>query len=165
MSQSWTTCWAAFGIEKSQQSKTWLRTTAGIFVLLSGGISQAATAGIETFDTDAAGFVANTTSSVVIWAASEGNPDGHIQTRKDLTEPVFDTGALTTDADFTGDYATDGITEATVDLMAVSGDVDTAWFRVRRDVFTNGWRYPLASSLSPNDGWGTYDVTFDPTWN
>ena len=124
-----------------------------------------ATIGTETFDADAAGFVPNTTSSTVVWTDPGGNPDGHILTRKSLSPPVFDIGALTTDADFMGDYAADGITGATVDLSFNTDNVDAAWLRFRRDIFTNGWRYPLTNVFAPTDTWNTYSVNFDPTWS
>lgn len=124
-----------------------------------------ATIGTETFDVDAAGFVGNTTSSVVIWTDPGGNPDGHLLTRKSLSPPVFDIGALTTGSDFTGDYAADGISGAGVDLSYMTDNVDGAWLRFRKDVFTNGWLYPLTNVFTPTDTWMSYDVNFDPTWS
>jgi hypothetical protein len=132
---------------------------------LTTGYVHAAVIGTETFDSDAAGFVPNTTSSTVVWTGSGGNPGGHILTRKDLSPPVFDIGALTAGANFTGDYAADGINGATVDLNFMTDNVDAAWLRFRKDIFTNGWRFPLTNVFLPTDSWNTYSVAFDPTWS
>ena len=144
---------------------TRLTFTTFITICLLLNSASAAIIGTETFDNDAAGFVGNTTSSTVIWAAAGGNPDGHLVTRKQLSPPAFDIGALTTDSDFTGDYAADGITGASVDLNFMTDNVDAAWLRVRKDIFTNGWRYPLTDVFAPTDTWMTYSVAFDPTWS
>lgn len=126
--------------------------------------ADGASIGVETFNVDAAGFVPNTTSSVVVWTDPGGNPGGHILTRKDLSPPVFDIGALTTSPEFTGDYATDGITGAGVDLNYMTDNVDAAWLRFRKDVFTNGWRFPLTDVFAPTNTWMSYSFAFDPTW-
>ena len=126
-------------------------------------IALGAVPGVETFDADTAGFVPNTTSSVVVHAAGGGNPDGHIQTRKDLTPPVYDIGALTTDPDFTGNYAAAGIGQVSVDLNFMTDNITSAWVRFRPGVAENGWRYPLTNSF-PTNVWNTYVVNFNPTW-
>lgn len=123
----------------------------------------AASAVIETFDVDEAGFTGNTTSSTVVHVAAGGNPGGHIQTRKDLAPPVFDIGAITLRPEFTGDYAAAGIVAASVDLNFMTDNIDAAWLRFRSSTDTNGWRYSLTNSFVPNV-WSSYAVVFDPTW-
>jgi hypothetical protein len=130
--------------------------------LLLPGAAFAAVAGIETFDADTAGFVASTLSSTVVHSGTGGNPDGHILVRKDLSVD-FQIGALTTDADFTGDYAAAGIVQAAVDVNFVTDNVTAAWLRFRPDVATNGWRYPL-TAVFPQNVWNTYTVNFNPAW-
>lgn len=131
--------------------------------LLFAGLSWGATIGTETFDTDNGVLISNTTASVVVHSPTGGNPDGHMLTRRDLGEEFFDIGGLTTDSRFTGDYGADGITGMTVDLNFMTANFTDAWFRVRMDVVTNGWRAPLAA-LFPTGTWGTYALSFDPTW-
>lgn len=138
--------------------------TLGLFGgLLLAGIAPAAIIGLETFDTDEAGFGPNTTASVVAYSAGGGNPDGHIQTRRDLSESFFDIGALNSDARFTGDYAADGIGSMTVDLNFSTANFTGAWFRVRSNIVSNGWLFPLTAAF-PTDVWNTYGVSFNPTW-
>lgn len=130
-------------------------------------IAPAAVPTIETFDSDTAGWTGNTTSAVVVHVAGGGNPNGHIQSRKDLSPPVFDIGALIDQADnpdFGGDYGAAGIRSATVDLRFMSGDMEAAWLRFRRGPAENGWRYPL-TNVFPVDQWDTYGVSFDPLWS
>jgi len=131
--------------------------------LLLAGIAPAAVIGLETFDTDEAGFGPNTIASVVAYSAGGGNPDGHIQTRRDLGEPFFDIGALNSDARFTGDYGADGIGSMTVDLNFMTANFTGAWFRVRSNIVTNGWLFPLTAAF-PTNVWNTYGVLFNPTW-
>jgi hypothetical protein len=119
---------------------------------------------VETFDFDTAGFGPNTTSSVVVHIADGGNPGGFIQTRKDLTPPVFDIGALTADPQFTGNYAAAGINFFSVDLNFFTENIEGAWVRVRPGPADNGWRYPL-TVVFPADVWNTYGVAFDSTWS
>ena len=140
-----------------------LLPVSSLLLVLLPCVSFGAVPGVETFDTDTAGFVRNTTSSVVVHVAAGGNPDGHIQTRKDLTPPVFDIGALTTDPDFTGDYAAAGIGQFSVDLNFMTGNITSAWVRFRPGVADNGWRFPLTNSF-PTNVWNTYGVAFNPTW-
>ncbi len=109
-----------------------------------------------------AGWTRNTVDSTVVYAASGGNPNGHIQTRGP-SPGDFDIGALTEIPDFTGDYAAAGITGASVDLNFMTGQFDGAWLRFRYlDASQNGWLYPL-TAVFPNS-WQTYSVAFDPTW-
>lgn len=142
---------------------------AAIAVSLAIGLAAplsawGAMAGVETFDADTAGFVGNTTSSTVVHVAAGGNPDGHIQTRKDLSPPVFDIGALTLRPEFTGDYAAAGIVAASVDLNFMTDNIDAAWLRFRSSTDVNGWRHSLADSFVTNS-WATYSVVFDPAWS
>ncbi len=123
----------------------------------------AAVAGVETYDTDTAGFVPNTLSSTVVHIGAGGNPGGFIETRKDLSPPVFDVGAMTTGANFTGDYAAAGIAGASVDLNFMTSNIDGAWLRFRPSIVENGWRFPLTNAF-PTNTWTTYSVDFDPTW-
>ena len=118
----------------------------------------------ETFSIDEAGFSANTISGVLVHVGSGGNPDGHIQVRRDLGEPFFDLGALSTNSRFTGNYAADGITGFTVDLNFHTDNFEAAFFRVRIDSSTNGWLFPLTNAFGTNT-WNTYAFSFDPTWS
>ncbi|MFV2067675.1 MAG: PEP-CTERM sorting domain-containing protein [Pirellulales bacterium] len=121
---------------------------------------------IETFDNDVAGWVGNTTSSVVVHGADGGNPGGHLLTRKDLSPPVFDIGALIDQADnpnFGGDYGAAGIVRVSVDLNFMTDNVDAAWVRFRTGSAVNGWLYPL-TNVFPTDAWNTYSVDFNPLW-
>ena len=131
--------------------------------LLLAGLGSAAIITTETFDIDEAGFGPNTIASVVAYSAAGGNPDGHIQTRRDLGEPFFDIGALTTDTRFTGDYGADGIGSMRVDLNFMTANFTGAWFRVRIDAVGNGWLFPLTAAF-PTNVWNTYGVAFNPTW-
>lgn len=135
----------------------------GLIAIFLPCTSFGAVPGVETFDTDTAGFVPNTTSSVVVHAAGGGNPDGHIQTRKILDPPVFDIGALTTDPDFTGNYAAAGIGQVSVDLNFMTNNISAAWVRFRPSIVENGWLYPL-TNVFPTNVWNSYAVAFNPTW-
>jgi|RhiMetdeSRZDD1v2_1073273.scaffolds.fasta_scaffold110569_3 PEP-CTERM motif-containing protein len=131
--------------------------------LLFATLSWGATIGTETFDTDNGVLVSNTIASVVVHSPAGGNPGGHMLTRRDLGQPFFDIGGLTTDSRFTGDYGADGITGMTVDLNFMTSNFTGAWFRVRIDAATNGWLAPL-TAVFPTDTWTTYTLAFDPTW-
>jgi hypothetical protein len=136
----------------------------GTMALLATAASvTAAVPTLETFDSDTAGFGPNTTSSVVVHVGAGGNPGGFIQTRKDLTPPVFDVGALTLTPNFTGDYASAGIGSFSVDLNFFTDNITDAWVRVRPSIVENGWLFPLTSTF-PTDEWNTYGVAFDPSW-
>jgi hypothetical protein len=132
--------------------------------LLAANLAAGASVFTETFDTDAAGFGPNTTASVVVWAGSGGNPDGHIQTRRDLDEDFFDIGALTSGAQFTGDYGADNISTMTADIHFQTDNFTGAWFRVRVDSLTNGWLFALTSDFTANV-WNTYSFAFNPLWS
>ncbi len=138
-------------------------TKIGIFAFCAT-LGWGATIGTETFDTDNGVMTANTVASVVVHSGTGGNPDGHMLTRRDLGEAFFDIGGLTTDSRFTGDYGAAGITGMTVDLNFMTANFTDAWFRVRMDVVTNGWRHELTNSFGTNS-WDTYNVAFDPTWS
>lgn len=135
---------------------------AGLMLAVAAG-AQAAQPTLETFDADKAGFEANTTSSTVVFDATGGNPGGHLLVRKDLSPPVFDVGALTARADFTGDYAAAGIRQISVDLNFLTDTISDAWVRVRSNSTSNGWLFPLTDTFPLND-WNSYSVNFDPTW-
>lgn len=136
---------------------------SGLTVFVWPWIVLGAVPGVETFDTDTAGFVPNTTSSVVVHVGGGGNPDGYIETRKVLTPPVFDIGAMPLDPDFTGDYAAAGIGQISVDLNFKTDNITAGWIRFRPSIVENGWLYPLTNSF-PTNVWNTYVVNFDPTW-
>lgn len=121
---------------------------------------------IATYDADAEGWQGSTTSTVQIHAAGGGNPDGHIQVRKDLEPPVFDIGSRTSDdPDFLGDYAASGITGAGFDLNVFNTTIDNAYLRFRRNVAENGWVFDFGSVLPNANAWESFDVVFDPTWD
>jgi hypothetical protein len=126
-------------------------------------LAAAAIPGVETFDAGTNGWIRNTTSSTVVHVAAGGNPGGFIETRKDLTPPVFDVGAMTPNPNFTGDYAAAGIMQASVDVNFMTNNITGAWLRYRTDAVTNGWLFPLTNAF-PTDVWNTYTVNFNPTW-
>ncbi|MCC6588889.1 MAG: PEP-CTERM sorting domain-containing protein [Bryobacterales bacterium] len=132
--------------------------------LAASHVAWGAVIGTETFSIDEAGFVPNTISGVLVHVGSGGNPDGHIQVRRDLGQPFFDLGALSTASHFTGNYAADGITGFTVDLNFHTDNFNGAFFRVRIDSSTNGWLLPLTTSFGTNT-WNTYAFSFNPTWS
>jgi hypothetical protein len=117
----------------------------------------------ETFNAGTNGWGPNTTSATVVHVAAGGNPGGFIQSRKDLTPPVFDIGASTSVANFTGNYAAAGIGRVSVDLNFGTNNITDAWVRYRIDAVTNGWLHPLTAAF-PTDVWNTYTVDFNPTW-
>ncbi len=121
---------------------------------------------VATYDADEEGWQGSTTSTVQVYVANGGNPDGHIQVRKDLEPPVFDIGSRTSDdPDFLGDYAASGITGAGFDLNVFNSPIDRAFLRFRRNVAENGWRYDFGQVLPNANVWESFDVTFDPTWD
>ena len=134
----------------------WLATSA----------SAAVVGTIETFDVDAAGFQGSTTSTVQIHAANDGNPDGHIQIRKDLSPPVFDIGSRNSaNPGFLGDYGAAGVTGAGFDLNVFNSTLDNVFLRFRRAVNENGWLFPFGAVLPNANQWESHDVMFDPTWD
>lgn len=142
--------------------KNYTLISASVFLLAIGN-ALAVYAHVEDWEGGSlAGWTENTLSSVVVYVANGGNPDGHIQTRRagDLN---FDIGALTDIPDFTGNYAAAGINGAAVDLSFITGAFDAAWLRFRyQDATQNGWRYPLTNVFP--DTWQTYAVAFNPAW-
>ena len=141
----------------------------GFVAIASIGLAVPAFAAVPTvatFDVDAEGFVGSTTSTVLIHSGTGGNPDGHIEIRKDLTPPVFDIGAETkTSPDFLGDYAAGGITGAGFDLNVFNNSIDAVWLRFRPDIVQNGWHYDFGAVAANSNQWELFDVAFDPTWD
>ena len=135
-----------------------------VSVLLLAGGALAVYPHVEDWEGGTlAGWTGNTTSSVVVYVANGGNPDGHIQTRRGGVDD-FDIGAMTDIPDFTGNYIAAGITGASVDLIFITGAFDDVWLRFRyQDATQNGWRYPLTDVFP--DTWQTYSVLFNPAWS
>lgn len=139
-------------------------TNMMVSVLLLAGSALAVYPHVEDWEGGTlAGWTGNTTSSVVVYVANGGNPDGHIQTRRGGVDD-FDIGAMTDIPDFTGNYIAAGITGASVDVIFITGAFDDAWLRFRyQDATENGWRYPLTDVFP--DVWQTYSVFFNPAWS
>ncbi|MBP7746654.1 MAG: PEP-CTERM sorting domain-containing protein [Phycisphaerae bacterium] len=135
-------------------------------VLAAASVAWAAVPGtVATFDTDEDGFVGSTIATVQIYAASGGNPDGHVQIRKDLT-PGFDIGTQNSVwPEFLGDYAAAGVTGGGFDLNVFNTTLDSAQLRFRRNVAENGWYFDFGAVAPNNNLWASYDVAFDPTWS
>ena len=147
-------------------TRTNIGWTGGLLVGTLVAAAQAAVPGvIETWDAGLNGWTGNTTSSVVVHAASGGNPGGYVLARKDLTPPVFDTGIQTTSATYTGDFAADGITGVSFDVNLFNTPLDNIYFRVRRNAAENGWRFPFGPAAPGGNAWGSFSVSFDPTWS
>lgn len=149
-----------------------LKQSLGVAVLaltataVVSGPAVAATPGaIETWDNDVAGWTGNTTSSTVVHTPNGGNPGGHILTRKSLSPPVFDIGALTdSNPDFTGDYAAAGVGQVSFDVQAQNNDLDDIWVRFRSGAAVNGWRYSFGAQTQDANSWTSHSVLFDATW-
>ncbi|MCC7406839.1 MAG: hypothetical protein IT442_02130 [Phycisphaeraceae bacterium] len=145
-------------------AKSWITVcAAGLFAVSASG---ALVGTVATFDSDEEGWVGGTTSTVQVYAASGGNPGGHVEIRKDLTPPVYDIGTRNSvTPGFLGDYAAAGVTGAGYDLNVFNSTADHAYLRFRRGVDENGWRYDFGL-ISPNgNAWVPLDVAFDPTWD
>ncbi len=134
--------------------------------LLLAGTAWAAVPGtVATFDVDEDGFAGSTIATVQIHAAGGGNPDGHVQIRKDLLTG-FDTGTQNSVwPEFLGDYAADGVNGGGFDLNVFNTTLDEAHLRMRRNVGENGWYYDFGPVAPNANQWESYDVLFDPTWD
>ncbi len=117
---------------------------------------------VETWDAGLNAWDQSTTSSTVIHAATDGNPDGHLTIRKVLGG--FDNigVATTASADYLGDYS--GVIGISVDAVYRTNNVTDAWIRFRPDLVDNGWQYSL-TNVFPTDTWTTYQAPFDPSWD
>jgi hypothetical protein len=134
--------------------------------MLIAGLSWGAVIGTETFDTDAAGFTANTISSVVVWDGIGGNPDGHIKTRRDTGQPLsFDIGAIGPNGAFGGNYGLAGVTGAKADFAAFTDNITSVRFRFRLNDggVSNGWSYLLDDTFTPGT-WESYMAPINPLW-
>ena len=154
---------------QSVKAKRWALVCAMCsFGWTAGGGAWAATPGaVETWDTDIVGWDTGTTSTVLAHSAGGGNPNGHAQLRKDLGGAFDEIGIATTvEADFLGDFAADGIGEASIDINMFNSSVLDASIRFRPDVANNGWSYSFGP-IAPNANlWEAYTTgLFDPTWS
>src|SRR3990167_3664987 len=124
--------------------------------------AMAATSGYsETWDTagDLAGWLGNTTDSVVNNPGVGGNGGGYLETARSGPFPI---GAMTLLPAATGSFGTQ-VWNAKVDLIGLTGTSSDVWLRFRfQDSTFNGWRYRLTDELSRD--WQTFGVTFDATW-
>ncbi|GMR01375.1 MAG: hypothetical protein BMS9Abin19_0753 [Gammaproteobacteria bacterium] len=134
-----------------------------IFVFLVQSAHAVPVSGyMEGWDTNLAGWSANTTKTTVVHSATGGNPGGYLETSGNVSGS-FDVGALTQLSDVTGDFG-GSIWTASVDLAFFSGAFDDAWLRFRyKDSTENGWNYSLTNIFSSN--WETFSVTFDTSWS
>ena len=121
---------------------------------------------VAPFAADEEGFVGATTSTVQVHSGTGGNPDGHIQIRKDLSPPVFDIGTRNSvTPDFIGDYGAGGITGGGFDLNVFNNAIDDVWLRFRDSVNDNGWHYPFGAVAVNASQWESFDAAIDPTWS
>lgn len=119
---------------------------------------------VASFDVDEDGFVGSTIATVQIYVPNGGNPDGHVQIRKDLTTD-FDIGTQNSVwPEFLGDYAAAGVTGGGFDLNVFNTTLDSAQLRFRRNVAENGWHYDFGPVVPNANVWESYDVAFDPSW-
>lgn len=138
----------------------------GVVVSAVCGSAMGASPVVATFDSDAQGFVASTTSTTQIHLNSGGNPGGHIELRRDLSPPAFNIGTQnSTTPAFLGDYAAGGITGAGFDLNVFNTALTGAWVRVRTDISSNGWYYNFGAINPDANAWHSYLVNFNPTWS
>ena len=148
------------------RSKKVLTGWFGAIILGVAGSTWAAVPGtVASFDVDESGFIGSTIATVQVYAASGGNPGGHVVIRKDLTSG-FDMGTENSSSPaLLGDYAAAGVTGAGFDLNVFNTTLDEAHLRFRRNPAENGWYFNFGA-VAPNANlWGLYDVAFDPTWS
>ena len=142
-----------------------IKESTALLAMVSTPALGATLGAVETWDSDLADWQQGTTASVAVHAANGGNPDGHLQVRRDLGEAFFDVGAQTdSSADFIGDYAAANIGQISVDLNFMTSNITDAQLRFRRNAVENGWRISLTDQFLPDNTWNTYSVLFDPTW-
>ena len=130
------------------------------------GISQAATAVNDTFDTGIGSWGPNTTETTVGHSVAGGNPGGYMTTDNLLSASIFNViGATNTGADYSGVF-TDGLWTISVDMSFVNGDFTDSWLRYRfQDSTANGWHISLEDTNFFDSTWQSYSVTFDTTWD
>ena len=130
------------------------------------GISQAATAVSDTFDTGIGSWGPNTTETTVAYSVAGGNPGGYMTTDNLLSASTFNViGATNTGAAYSGVF-TDGLWTISVDMSFVNGDFTDSWLRYRfQDSTANGWHISLEDTNFFDSTWQSYSVTFDTTWD
>ena len=109
------------------------------------------------------GWIQSTTSSTVVRDAGIGNPAGSLAIRRDLTPPIFPTGATTELPAASGDYTGQPAWMVSFDVFYDIGNFVDAWLRFRyQDATFNGWYLDVANAF-PNS-WQSYSAMFDPSW-
>jgi hypothetical protein len=120
---------------------------------------------VASFDVDENGFIGSTIATVQVYAASGGNPGGHVVIRKDLSSG-FDMGTQNSISPaLLGNYAVSGITGAGFDLNVFNTTLDEAHLRFRRNPAENGWYFNFGAVAPNANQWEPYDVAFDPAWS
>jgi hypothetical protein len=112
---------------------------------------------------DLAGWIANTVDASVVVVNAGGNPGGYIRSSRN-PGGLFPIGATTELPQASGDYAAAGVFEVSFDVMFEQGTFTDAVFRARyQGPANNGWYFPFTADFTPGV-WGSYVITFDPTW-
>lgn len=141
----------------------WRRWAIPFYVAGLSAAVGAATPGVETFDSDTAGFIGSTVASSVVHRDPDGNPGGYIAIRRLVDNGIIDIGAMTPRIEFNGNYAAGGIRGVAVDLRFETDNINAARIRFR-PVNESGWWHPLTDSF-PAGSWDTFTILFDPTWS
>ena len=99
-----------------------------------------------------------------MWESSRfGNPAGSLAIRRDLTPPIFPTGATTELAAASGDYTGQPAWMISFDVFYDIGNFTDTFLRFRyQDSTFNGWHLDVANAFPHS--WQSYSVMFDPTW-
>lgn len=109
------------------------------------------------------GWQGSTASSVVVRDSGIGNPSGSLAIRRDLSPPVFPTGATSELAALSGDYTGASAWMINFDVLYASGNFTDTWLRFRyQDATFDGWHLDVAN-VFPN-AWQSYSTMFDPSW-
>lgn len=125
------------------------------------GISKAATAVSDNFDTDIGSWIGNTSNTSISHVATGGNPGGYLETTSTARNVL---GAVNLAPDYSGVFA-DGTWTLKVDLSFISGTYSDARLRYRyQDSTSNGWHISLEKSNFSTD-WTNYSVIFDTSWD
>lgn len=122
---------------------------------------------VATFTVDEENFVAGTTDTTQIRAASGGNTGGFIQLRK--ISPDVDSFPIATRTsitpEFLGNYAAAGINQAGFDVATFNTALTAARIRFRPDIADNGWNFNFGALPASNNWVSLLTPVFDPTWS
>lgn len=92
-----------------------------------------------------------------------GNPGGYLEAEK-TTFGMVTVGNQS--PPWSGDWVAGEIRLISIDVFLPSGTGTPSMnFRIRRDVFSNGWYYEGFGSLADDDQWHTFTAPISPTWS